>query len=684
MNFLRKNIKPTHLAGLFALVTAAIAIRLALTATSFILLPATSDEAAAMLQAMKIREGATPLLFLAQPYQFPIEAYIQSLFIDWMPRNVIGARYLAMVLGWLTTAIWIVLAFYLFPAKKRWPALLLILFPSAYWLLHQAAYTPPQYAATAFLTLLLFFFGVAALRQKKSLIFLFLAGLAGGLAVSNHLVALAPLAGTALPLLLHRFHKPRLQCITTFSLGVLLGLIPYILARLTVPGAYEAVDGAVSLDAALARLLDFAAVETLPGVMGIKPTLFPDVAVNTGWGSDLRPVFFLFYLAVVCGSIYFRLRLILKDFATGQGLRAAPVDIFILSSFTVFGLFILSDKAGPDLYRFMITLIWCFPFILAFLFSAISWAPLRRLVAGFAIVYAAVNLITAIHMTTLLTKDETRIDVLGRTHDIDPVLDYLRENNHHYCYASYWVAYRITMLSDRKIICSQPYNERFPGWGNVPYKELVDAQEATPYILKMTSRPVLQAYRFMIHLDRAGITSGYQKLGVDFHIFDDFKDMRFAGYSRNELAGSSYQVFQDQDPSPVSALNDRDWKTGWQSEKRQTAGMGFTLKLENPQQIRQIKLVYPDRTADAPKAIEVHGTTLAGERLHLASSAHGFEDIIFINQKPVYDQNHHTIWIDEPASLVMLEIRIAEANKDRDWQLLDILLAEDGQPVKSQ
>ena len=82
----------------------AIFLRLVFLWISLTNLPVTSDEASSVLLAKMISRGEFPLLFLGQPYQFPIESYLMAPLVEWMPRSPFGARYQMIILGLL--AVW--------------------------------------------------------------------------------------------------------------------------------------------------------------------------------------------------------------------------------------------------------------------------------------------------------------------------------------------------------------------------------------------------------------------------------------------------------------------------------------------------------------------------------------------------------------------------------------------------
>jgi len=78
---------------------AAILLRVLFMYTSLYHLPVTTDEAMNVLAAKQIWGGAWLILLPGVPYLFPLESYLLSPLVDWMPRNTVGIRYLPFILG---------------------------------------------------------------------------------------------------------------------------------------------------------------------------------------------------------------------------------------------------------------------------------------------------------------------------------------------------------------------------------------------------------------------------------------------------------------------------------------------------------------------------------------------------------------------------------------------------------
>ncbi len=230
-----------------ALVVLAIGLRLAFFVVSVHNLPVTSDEASNYLLAQDIAAGERPLLFLGQPYQFPADAYLYSLFVHFLPHTPLGARIIPFVLCLLAVGLSAFALCHAVPSKHRWPGLLLILFPSSYLLCLQSGYYIPQYTTFFLLTSLLMVLAAMAAGQSRSTLPSLLAGLVGGFAFSSHMLVLSLIAGAALVCCAGARPREIARRAFCFVAGLALGLIPYLWAEWTIEGANAAVTNQQSL-----------------------------------------------------------------------------------------------------------------------------------------------------------------------------------------------------------------------------------------------------------------------------------------------------------------------------------------------------------------------------------------------------------------------------------------------------
>lgn len=499
----------------------AILLRLLLIGASLEMVPVTSDEASIVLQAKEIAHGKLPLLFLGQPLLFPVEAYTMAPLVEWLPRNTLGARYQTWVLGSLSVLGFLLLAHSALGKTKRWPAYLLILFPSSYLLLLTSGYSPPQYPTSltlAWVSLLL----VLRHRQRPKILLLAMAGVACGLAISNHLLFL-PVALAVLSLIVFDGNlKKGLSESLPFGLGLGLGLAPLFAAIVFIPGAYPGFGPTQSLQETLVSLYHFVLSESLAGAMGMYPTLFPDLReARLVWIKELRILFAVGYV-ILCGYL-----LTLRFYTLARNLREKTwpqfelIDAVLLISLLTILIFASHDNEWFA-FRYLLHAIWCVPFLVGYAYATGS----NRTKQCIAAVVACCVVFNIACSTKLIRqwRKPGRISAHADLPPLEPLLATLSSIQVEHCYATFWLAYRIAFASDEKIKCTGPYNERFVGWPT-PYKEEVDSDEQTVYVLTVTPLAKLNALEFENNMTAQGIA--YEKIEVGersapFYIYHRF------------------------------------------------------------------------------------------------------------------------------------------------------------------
>ena len=282
-----------------------LAFRITLSHLSIKNLPPSSDDALAQLLAESISKGESlPLLFTGQPYQFPVEAYLMSIFVEFFEPGAFAARIQLIVLAAITLIILCVIAVKLFKSEDRWPTLILLLIPSAYWLLHQSAYFVPQYTISALFAALIFYLAITINQSEdSSLIATLICGIICGVAISNHLLMLSVVIGAVAIIVIGANLRHSLVRAGLLIAAIFIGLIPYLLAVFTIQGAYDAIASRTDLGILFTRLYDVVISQALPGAMGLYPPYYPDYPVHISWGIPLRLLLiagFLFILLFCC------------------------------------------------------------------------------------------------------------------------------------------------------------------------------------------------------------------------------------------------------------------------------------------------------------------------------------------------------------------------------------------------
>ncbi len=670
----------------------AVGLRVAFVGSSVKHLNVSGDESIAALLGMGITQssdspvmqakqhprgifGRFPLLFMAQPYLFPVDSYFAAAFIRWLPNNAFGIRFTPSLLGLLTVLFSIIILLRRGALRETWPGVLLVLFPSSYLLLLQGAYGLPGYPSSMFLSALAIFIAQEHNRSsRRTAMLAALAGLTAGIACSGTMLMLPLLGAVGVMVSLNTSWRRALRSAPSFLGGALLGLAPYYVAKHAYPGAHNAVTQMVPVTEAINRLHTPTLSFTLPAAMGIRSPIVPDSLETVSLfpeGAESAFAYVWFIIAAMATGICifcFVQRLIRNRWPSIES-----IDLFAGLSWVSILLFVLSSRWGSHEFRYLMPLAWSFPFLVADLYRRSKKIP--RVILGFAACgLAIVNMATASLIMGYWAGEEFD----GYFTDVRPAIEYMQEKGIRHCYASYFDCYAINYMSDEKIVCSQPHNERFYGWP-LPYKELVDAATNVAYAMG-------PSHRFRPeHLDRdleiLGVTSHKAVCGK-FNVHTDFMPKQ----PREELVlpEASLSITASHCSEAAALLSDGDRLTRWHAHHLQEKGMWIEVRLPSKMPVARVNLFYDHYPYDNAHAIDILAAD-DDEWRPITNAVpfvmHPFE---FINGHPVYGSQFQTIRLDSvPTDAVRIEI--AQPHEGRDWTIGEIEISvtpteEDPQP----
>ena len=664
---------------------AAAAFRVAFFVVSVRHVPPVMDECISLLQAKCIVEskdsaaaqaklyprpllGRFPLLFMTQPYLFPLESYFNAPFVRWLPRNAVGARAVPLVLGILSLVCCLLILRRWRGLADVWPGVVLLLFPSTYWLMLQSAYSPPGYASFLFLSALVVLLAQIYRDSGRSHALLaFAAGLCGGIACSAQLLAIPVLLGAgAVVLLAHRW-RTRLAAVPLFAAGAWLGLLPFLAAKWFYPGAQEVVSARRPLAEALHWLWTPTLNFTLPSAMGIRCPRFPDGVTSITLLSGLDTAFPVLWAALlVAATLVAAWRLAVRT-AADRRLSLKTSDLFIGIAWLSLWMFIVNKRSESHSFRYLLPLVWTFPFLVAYLYLNARRAG-RIVLGALAVLLAAFNAATAVAVMKQWSAAGFALEE-ARIADLGPAVRYLGERGITRCYSCYFNTYRLNFMTDERVICSQHYNDRFYGWP-LPYKDAVDAATNVAFVLGPT-------YRFRadeLEDDLKAMAVAYRREAYgDMQVYTDF---RWAPPRPEKLVSrDNLQVATDVYRQDERLLVDGMYETRWRSHGAQTQGMGIELRLKQPVPICRVSLYYNLYPYDRARALKIMARQGDAWQTVLARVPENFERFEFINGHPVYGNQVQTIRF-EPVVTQALRIEIAEPSPGRDWTVGEITVYE--------
>ena len=643
----------------------AVGLRLTFFAVSITHLPASADEAQGVLTSKSIARGELPLLITGSPYQFPIESYFLNPLVHFMPRNAFGARYIAVLSGLMALIGFLVIGRHLSFPRQNWPGILLLLFPSAYWLLWQVGYIPTNYNPALMLSSLGLLLALLS-REKKDhpSWILILSGMLLGLSFCSIMLMLPILLMAGAFIFFSEDWKGGVKGIISFIAGLAMGSMPYFLAGWLIPGANQAVSGSYPWPEALKRAWPLVQ-KNLPVAMGITPCLFPDFKATLALFPGITLPFTVIYFLILLWNTFARVLHHARQFPEKKWLTLDGIDIFIGISWLSLFFFALSRRSHQYTYRYLLPLVWSFPFLMGYLY-ALSSRWVRVVLGAGTILLVLFNLTAGIALMRVWSQPgfaSTQADIP----DLRPAIACLDRLGINRCYASMWMASRIAYETDERILGSQPYNTRFYGWP-IPYKEEVDASRKVAYVLTPSDR--FTSDRFDADLKAMKVSSRRDLCGEFFVYYDFQPEQKEAG---TKIPGDQFEVLTSHNPLAAGLLHDGRKNARWGSHHPQEKGMWIEIVLPSSRVLNRLKLTYNQYAHDLAHSLKV----LARKNNHwisLLPSVPGMLDgFAFLNGHPVYGDKTQTI--EFPATQTeALRLEIVDPNPKQDWSLVEVEL----------
>jgi hypothetical protein len=648
------------------LVAAAIVLRLVFFWISVCLVQPTADESIAQLLAEQVIRGELPVLFLGQPYLFPVESYIAAPFAPLLPNNALGARIVPALLQAAAVVVALLILTRMFRDRPPWLAGLLLLFPSAYLLMMQSAYALPGYSGLLLLSALAI---LVALLPRRGVghpgLMAALAGLFAGLSFASHMLAIPFMIAVGVYVCLGTSWRTAWRNALHFVPALFVGLLPYLVVKWRIPGAHAAVTQQHDLAEAWSRLWSPAIKWTLNTGMGIRTTLFPDgAAINYDFLSP--SLFGTIWAAIIITVVVLRAVSFVRRAVRNRWPSLEAIDMFAGIALVTLASFIFSQRADSKSYRYLLPLVWSLPFLIAYI-HRVTPRVLRFIPAAFILLLAAWNVAASSMLMRHWQAPGFAVEEAAAA-DLLPVLDKLRAADIHHCVASYGTAYRINYQSGGDIMAAQPMNERFPGWP-IPFKAEVDAAPDVAYVLTDTVR-FLKPRIFDRHLRRMDIASDREEIG-DYVIYTHFREQT-ARPDEHAIPAAAMSLEASHNPDGLDKLIDGDDYNRWSTQHYQEEGMWLRVTLEKPTTLSRLRVGYGDYFHDHAPEMAVIITTPSGETETITGITGQLDKFAFENGRPVYGgPARQTIALPEVEATVVA-LHITHPHPRRAWTLCEL------------
>lgn len=583
---------------LLALVLAGIGLRLTFFATSVAHLQPSSDESITMLMAEEIRQGDVRLLFMAQPYLFPLESYWIAPFVRMLPHDAFGARLPALLMHLAAVGLWLVILRRLCAGAAFAAAAALVLAPSCYVLMIQSGYALPGYPSLLLLFAVNVLLADRARRAARPAPWLAASGFFAGLAFSGHMLALPYVAACAVFACVAQGWRAIGRRALVFGTGTLAGLGPFIVARILFPGAHAAVTAPVAWTKVLKRLWSPTLDYTLAGTLGLYIPPFPDETAGPGLFPALAAPFAALVAALLLGLAIWRGARAAAALRQRRLPQLELVDLLLAVALLNLLLFATNKRADSSSYRYLLLTAAAFPLLLGRLAArGRAWTAAVLLLSASLV---ALNLGSARRLLDQWRAPDFA-ERVAKNADLRPALDVLRDLDVSHAVASYGAAYRIAFLSGGRVTCAQPFNERFPHWP-LPFKEEVDRVPRVAYVLTEGIR-FLKPSVFERHLEAMGVTCSSATAGA-FQLYYDFQaDYDF---DRGRLLPPDRLTTRAQPPAMADKLNDGAFVLPWTTPGLQQGGEWIEATWDEPLPLNRAVLLFGIYRDDYPRTLDVH------------------------------------------------------------------------------
>lgn len=564
-------------------------------------LPPSSDEAWPSLMANHVLKKEFPVVYWGQSYMGTQESYFQALLIPFFGLKIWVMRLYPLAFGILFVWVSYLLAKRVYGEEAGLITVALLAIPVPYLTLGSIMIPPDNYLATTTLgsvSLVLLTDIVFGDPRNKMKHFAWL-GFVLGFTFWLHILSISYI-GVALLFIFLRdklfFTKMRFWAMVLWFIVGSFPLIWYNAAHGF--ATFEDVGRQTGWSGTFFTLKAFFLV-TIQYLIGMKVMLYGDNAAHVG-----LPALVQWGLAGLWAAVA-ALVLVLRF---GEMLRLARFSVknsggtwmLIALACATLVAFARSARSAPDDVRYVLPMMSVLPILFAF---GLSWLFQKARYGG-AVVLALV-LGTHLWGNILLAKEWNKPDVVQRKlelPDTRPLLGFLKEHDINHAYAHFWVSYRITLETQEKLICSEPYNERFPG-NAVKFIDEVRAAANVAYICHPTMYPPDE---FAERFKDAGGTCRKETVG-DFTVFYDFVPPCGKTVLR-ELPRGPWLVTASTNQPAVRRMLDGNTSTAWATGSEQAPGMWLSVDLGATQDVCKIRIDLGKSRDDYPRKYVVEAS----------------------------------------------------------------------------
>lgn len=652
--------------GLAGIVFLAIVLRGAFFLHGLDVMPVSSDEAWPGLMALHVLKGDYPVVYWGQSYMGTLESYFQAPFVHLLGTTALAIRLYPLAIGLLYLYLSVKLAREMFGEGAAWWTALLLAVPPVYLTIATVLIPPDNYLATTAL-------GSAALlilhrivrdpsEGPRAVRRHLLLGIVCGLGFWVHILFIDYMAVAVLFIWLKDktfFVKPHGWAFVAGALGGGFPLVAYnlthafdtfIVAR-TVPVAKAVENGWMALR------------DIFPVLVGGVVPLYGDNPNTVGLPAGLSVLVVLFYLVMGAWLAWAhrgewaRLARLSTSGTTGVSILV----VLIVISFVVFS---RSDRANSWAFRYLLPVMTAVPILAGLALSRLRGK--RGVLAG-----AAAAAVVAIqvwgHGIVWAAWGDAETRARLDLPDDRPLIQYLDENGIRRAYAHFWISYRLTYETGERIICAQPYDERFAGRYRPKYTDRVDRATPAAFI----ALPGLGLEADLIEHDLKLIGGGYERVSVGPYIL--LKSFR-PPETGVALDPSGWVVTASHGGAAAGRAIDRDVFTRWGTGAPQRPGQWFMVDMRAAVPVTRIGMVLGQFRSDLPRGLLVEGSVDGARWTELARADRHLGGLVWGRFHPVFDVSGRFEILLPGTQIRFLRLTQTAAIDPFDWSIAELFV----------
>lgn len=592
-------------------------------------LPISSDEAWPGLMALHVLKGDYPVVYWGQSYMGTVESFFQAPFVYWFGTTAFAIRVYPFLVGVAFLLLSLRLAREMFGERVAlWTALLLAV-PPVYITIATSVIPPDNYLATVALGSLALLIThrivhapAAPGRQSRRHLLL---GIVCGLGFWVHILFIDFLVVAVGFAWLKDKLLPVRQGGWALAGGFALGGLPLIAYNIL--HAFDTFIVARTVPAAVALEKGWMAVrEIFPVLVGGVVPLYGD---NPNLVRLSDPVWWsvaVFYAGLAVW-ITWRFRGewgSLVRLSTSGTSGAAILVVLVLVSFVVFA---RSDRANSWAFRYLLPVMSALPILAALGLAKMAERSRRPVLAvGLAIVAIQAWGHGVVWAAWGDAETRARLDLP----DDRPLIRYLDENGIRRAYGHFWISYRLTYETGERIICAQPYDERFGGRYRPKYTDRVDIATPAAFI----TLPGLGLDPDIIEHDLKLIGGRYRRAEVPpYTLFVDFKPPD----EGVPLDPAGWTVRASHNGDAARMAIDRDIFSRWGTGTAQRPGQWFEVDLGTSVPVKRVGMALGQFGSDLPRGIVVLGSQDGTIWTELARADRHLGGLVWGEFHPVFD-----------------------------------------------